>query len=120
MNNNQNVKTQYGISIEQLNNIINQFKFFKNISKILIIGSRALGNFRNNSDIDLVLIGDDLSLDELSAINLKLDELYLPYKFDLLIFSKIKNKDLIDHINQYGKVIYNKKQDATNGTSYIS
>ncbi|MBF0299395.1 MAG: nucleotidyltransferase domain-containing protein [Oligoflexia bacterium] len=102
-NNNNN---NYGLSYLQLCEIINTFKEFKKIYKVLIIGSRAIGNFRHSSDIDLVLYGKNILLDDLSFLSLKLDELYLPYKFDLIIFDNIKNMELIEHIKNNGKIIY--------------
>ena len=36
----------------------------------------------------------------------ELEELYLPYTFDISIFKQIDNKNLIDHINRVGVVFY--------------
>ncbi|NLJ78852.1 MAG: nucleotidyltransferase domain-containing protein, partial [Tissierellia bacterium] len=69
-------------------------------------GSRAKGNYRNGSDIDLALLGKDLDLQYINRIHLDIDELYLPYKLDLVIYSRIENNDLIDHIDRVGIVIY--------------
>lgn len=47
-----------------------------------------------------------MNIGGLNKILLELDELYLPYDFDLVIFEKIENEDLIDHINRVGIIIY--------------
>jgi hypothetical protein len=56
--------------------------------------------------MDLTLEGDNLDLNTLQIIENDLDDLLLPYKVDLSIFSKIDNPDLIDHIKRVGKVLY--------------
>jgi uncharacterized protein len=82
---------------------------FPMVDKAVLYGSRAKGNYKNGSDIDLTLFGKSLSLKTLFAIQEKLDELYLPYKFDLSIFSQITNPDLQEHIGRVGKVFYERK-----------
>ncbi|MDV3353125.1 nucleotidyltransferase domain-containing protein [Leptothoe sp. ISB3NOV94-8A] len=72
-------------------------------------GSRAKGNYRPGSDIDLTLMGRDISHEQLLAIEHQLDDLLLPYLFDLSIFSHIENPDVIAHINRVGLTFYEKK-----------
>ena len=69
-------------------------------------GSRAKGNYKPGSDIDLTLKGKELNLKLLNKISLELDDLLLPYTFDLSIYHHIKQPDLIDHIVRVGKVFY--------------
>lgn len=80
-----------------------------NIEKALLYGSRAKGNYRIGSDIDLALLGKNLNLSELLKIENEIDDLLLPYKTDLSIFHKIENHELVDHINRVGQVFYKKK-----------
>ena len=89
--------------IEQINSIFLQHF---NIEKILLYGSRAKGNYRQGSDIDLTLIGENISYSQLSRIETEIDDLLLPYCFDLSIFDDIDNPDLIDHINRVGLIFY--------------
>ncbi len=79
-------------------------KIFKNsdVVGVILFGSRAKGNFVAGSDIDLALLGDNLGVEELLEIHLDLDDLFLPYKFDLLIYDNIKAKDLLEHIDRVG------------------
>jgi len=53
----------------------------------------------------LTLIGD-VSYSQLSTIEDKIDDLLLPYSFDISIFSNIENPDLIDNINRIGVIFY--------------
>jgi len=93
---------RYGLTQHTLEQIINIFTQIPQVEEVILYGSRAMGNYREGSDIDLALKGKDLDMAELLKISAELDELDLPYHFDLLIFEKIENKDLIDHICRVG------------------
>jgi predicted nucleotidyltransferase len=77
-----------------------------NIEEVILYGSRAKGNFRDGSDIDLTLKGKKLSTSDLLRIENQIEELILPYKIDLSLYHQIKNPDLIEHINRVG-VLFN-------------
>lgn len=98
----------FGLSSNNINKVNSVFKQYPEINEVLIFGSRAKGNFRDNSDIDLAIKGKNISLSILQQIEIKLDELYIPNYFDLVIYEKIENQDLIDHINRVGKTFYKK------------
>ena len=74
------------------------------VEQAIIYGSRAKGNYRNGSDIDLTLLGEKLDLTTLLIIETELDDLLLPYTIDLSIFHKISNPDLVEHITRVGKL----------------
>ena len=78
------------------------FKKYPQIEKVILYGSRAKGNFRANSDIDLTLVAPALSLTDLLRIENELDDLLLPYKIDLSLQHQLDNQELIDHINRVG------------------
>jgi predicted nucleotidyltransferase len=95
-----------------LNNAISQkiqnvFESFPEIREAIIYGSRALGNYRKGSDIDMTIKGE-LSFDHLIQIEKALDDLMLPYTFDLSIYSKLSNEELVEHIDRKGKIFYNR------------
>ncbi len=62
------------------------FRKFLTIDAVILYGSRAKGNFKTGSDIDITLIGDNLSYKDLVNVSLELDDLLLPYEFDLSIY----------------------------------
>ncbi len=101
---------KYGLDEKVLNSIIKVFSRCKKIDRLILFGSRAKGNYKIGSDIDLALIGKDISINDLNKLYLQLDDLYLPYTFDLIIFEKIDNEELIDHINRVGIPIYSSKE----------
>jgi predicted nucleotidyltransferase len=82
------------------------------IEGAVLYGSRAKGNFKPGSDIDMVLKGLELNLKLLNKISIDLDDLLLPYTFDLSLYHQINNPDLIDHIKRVKKVFYKKGQTA--------
>ncbi|MFN3998950.1 nucleotidyltransferase domain-containing protein [Algoriphagus sp.] len=100
----------FGLKNEVVEKIRNVLDLFPSIKKCIIYGSRAIGNYRYNSDIDLTLVGENITFSELLKIENELDDLLLPYQIDLSILKKIDNKDLIDHINRVGKVFFERKK----------
>lgn len=99
----------FGLKETAIHQIREIFSHYPQVNEVILYGSRAMGNFKNGSDIDLALKGEDLNLTILNKIDLELDDLLLPYIFDLSIFHHIDNPDLIDHIKRVGKVMYSRK-----------
>ena len=78
------------------------------VERVILYGSRAKGNFKPGSDIDLTLVGDKLDPTIIARIDDELDDLLLPYRFDLAIFARITHSDLLDHIRRVGVAFYEK------------
>ncbi len=80
---------------------------FKNphVEKIIIYGSRAKGNNKKYSDIDLTLVGSNLNHSDLFPILNDLYNLLIPYEIDLSILSEIDNPELLNEIQTYGKIL---------------
>ncbi len=91
--------------IEQINCVF--AKYFQ-VEQVIIYGSRAKGNYKAGSDIDLSLKGENLNLSLVHKIELEIDDLLLPYTFDISIFKQISNPDLIEHITRVGLLFYKK------------
>ena len=97
---------QYGLTTKQLESINAVFQQFPEIESAVIYGSRAKGNFKIASDIDITLKGNKLDLGILSRVDMALDDLLFPYKFDVSIHHQIDNPGLLDHIEKVGKICY--------------
>ncbi len=82
------------------------FSNYSGIEKAVIYGSRAKGNHRHGSDIDITLFGEHLTHEQLNRIETQLDDLMLVYSIDLSLFKYIDAPDLIEHINRVGRVFY--------------
>ena len=100
---------KFGLNQNTLDKIYSVIERFPEIDEALIYGSRAKGDYKEGSDIDLTLIGNGLDHDLLLTLMVELDTLMLPYKIDLSILSQIKNNDLIKHIETVGQRIYLRK-----------
>ena len=97
---------KYGLEDEELLKLQHDFAAFPEVDKVVLFGSRAKGNFRNGSDFDFCLEGNKLNLTIVNSISNHIDELGLPYLFDIAIKHQISNPDLIDHINRVGINFY--------------
>lgn len=98
----------FGLSEKTINKINSVFEKHVEIDEVIIYGSRAKGNFREGSDIDITLKGKTISYTILSKINQEIDDLNTPYLFDISVFETLESKDFIDHINRVGKTFYRK------------
>ncbi|MEN9991999.1 MAG: hypothetical protein RLZZ224_1701 [Verrucomicrobiota bacterium] len=78
------------------------------VVKALLYGSRAKGNYKIGSDIDLTLFGEGLEYSEMMDIAMELDDLLLPYMIDLSIFEKLDHAELKEHIERAGQLFYEK------------
>ena len=86
---------------------------YPQVEKAILYGSRARGDYRNGSDIDLTLCGGgDLTLSVRNRIAVELDDLLLPYMIDLSIFRDISDPDMIAHIQRVGTPVYEKARQS--------
>lgn len=94
-----------GLNKQELTKILSVFNRHPEIIKVIIFGSRAKGTSRPNSDIDFAVdgISGDLHIESLA---MELDELSLPYKFDVKSIATISNSALSEHIERVGVTIY--------------
>ena len=91
---------EYGLKPEVIAKINRVLAAHPGVEQALLYGSRAKGNYRPGSDIDLCLVGDTLTLTQLLKIENEIDDLLLPYKIDLSLFHTLDNPELIEHIQR--------------------
>ena len=93
------------LSSDELAMLCGVFRRHPEVTQVRLFGSRAKGTHSPNSDIDLALWG---AVDELRAqsIAAELDELPLPYRYDVLSFAAIKLPALREHIERVGIAVY--------------
>ena len=96
----------YGLEDDELQLMNDTFAKTANLQQVILYGSRAKGNNRPFSDVDITLIGDSLTDDDLADVAFRLSESSLPYFCDVSLFSRLDNPALIDHIKRRGKIIY--------------
>ncbi|OGS34046.1 MAG: hypothetical protein A2293_01035 [Elusimicrobia bacterium RIFOXYB2_FULL_49_7] len=96
----------HGLSAATVATLHAVFARFPEIEKALLYGSRAKGNYKPGSDIDLTLIGQDLTRERLGRIMSALDDALLPYTVDLSIYALLANSELREHIDRVGRIFY--------------
>ncbi|UXN34541.1 nucleotidyltransferase domain-containing protein [Avibacterium paragallinarum] len=101
---------KFGLSERTLCDLTRLFQAHPEIEQVIIYGSRAKGTQRAGSDIDLTLVGERLSESTLNHLFGELQESDIPYLVDLSLYHQLTHRDLIQHIQQVGQVIYQKKE----------
>lgn len=102
---------KFGLAEDLILKINLIFAKYPSIEEVVIYGSRAKGNYRPGSDIDITLKGPQIEGSILSKIEEEIDDLNSPYLFDISIFNKLKSPDLESHIQRIGQVFYKKTKD---------
>lgn len=89
----------YGLSKEIYEKIINIIRKYD--YEFILFGSRARGNYKNASDIDIAIRGVDNQEDGYQIQN-EFDLLDIPYTFDLVFIKENTNPDLMLSIEKEG------------------
>lgn len=96
-----------GLKKSDLKNIVKVLEKFDTIREAVLFGSRAKGNYHHGSDVDIALKGD-IDFRTLTRVSYLLNqESLMPYKFDIINYSRTQHKDLKEHIDRVGISIYN-------------
>ena len=100
---------QHGLSAQTLQKIRDVFVRHPQVEEVVLYGSRARGDYKNGSDIDLTLRGNnELTHMLLSRIANDLDDQLLPYTIDLSILKNIRNPEMVEQIERVGVTLYKK------------
>jgi predicted nucleotidyltransferase len=101
----------FGLQARDIESITKVAGEIPEIKEVILFGSRAKGNFKKGSDIDLAIKGQGITEVTIKRLSARLnEEAPLPYFVDVLHYEKISNLDLVDHIDRVGVVIYSQKQ----------
>jgi predicted nucleotidyltransferase len=97
---------KYGIRDDIFDNIIDKISKDKSVQRVLLFGSRARGDNRSNSDIDLAVYADNgISGNLFDAV----DEAAGVYKFDLIDMCSSINETLRKRIEEEGVIVFEAK-----------
>ena len=80
--------------IKNITNKINKYKF-------ILFGSRARGDYKNTSDIDIAVIKNVSDIDRYKIMN-EIDLLDIIYKIDLVFVDKETKLELLESIKRDG------------------
>jgi uncharacterized protein len=102
-------KNTLGLTDIDIEEIISVLKQSAEVEEAIVFGSRAKGNYRAGSDVDMALKGKEVTFRTISGVSNHLnEETNLPYRFDIVNYATISNPDLVAHIDRVGLVIYQK------------
>jgi predicted nucleotidyltransferase len=91
--------------------IIQAIQRFSSIDVVRLYGSRAKGNYRRGSDVDLAIQGEQLSPEICAALHDVLEEeTPLPYFFDVTDLNRLQYDGLREHIERVGKTLYSRSE----------
>lgn len=91
--------------ITELNEV---FEANPKVDKAFIFGSRAKGNYRPDSDIDIAIKGAEITLDDILKMQVAFEEKGINFKIDLVHYDTIKEKALKEHIERVAMVMYSR------------
>ena len=97
------VEMKYGLTNEtyqKIKDVINEYQEYT----FKIFGSRARGDFKHNSDIDIAVDGEINREKQMEIMN-SFDLLDIPYIVDLVFICELKKEGLVESIKRDG-VLY--------------
>ena len=101
--------TPWGLKEKDVTQLREAFARFPEILEVRVFGSRALGNFKPGSDVDLALYGKGPLVCATRVSTLLNQELPFPYHFDVVDYATIEHSELREHIDRVSESIYNRR-----------
>jgi predicted nucleotidyltransferase len=99
-----------GLPIRTLNEIASLLGAHSGIKKAVLYGSRAKGNYRTGSDIDIALFTDEtFCFRDLSRLTGEFDDSSMPYFVDVCVYDKLTSTDLKAHIDRVGQALWERQ-----------
>ncbi|MDX2189673.1 MAG: nucleotidyltransferase domain-containing protein [Bacteroidota bacterium] len=95
----------FGISTKSYDEILKAFTRFPEVEEVIIFGSRAKGNYKKGSDIDLAIKGKNCnSVTALNIATMLNEEIPIPYHVDVVALDDLNHLELKEHILRVGKL----------------
>jgi len=105
----------FGLKTTDLKYIVDQINGFEEIEQAVIFGSRAKGNYKTGSDIDIALYGEEIAFNTVSRLHYILEEESpMPYLIDVIDYTHLTHVELREHIDRVGQVIFKRIKDDKN------
>ena len=99
---------KYGLAESDFDQILGVFRKFPTVQSVVLFGSRAIGNYKQGSDVDLALKGKTNPSLANQIGGILNEETNLPYFFDVVDYHSIERKEFLEHIHKHGIEIYRK------------
>ena len=104
--------SMFGLIDRDIEYIKDAISKFETIEKAIIFGSRAMGNYKKGSDVDIAIYGKKITKEVIFKLDDYLNEISpLPYFFDILNYENLLNDNIKKHIDDEGKIIFQRIQD---------
>ena len=110
----------FGLSPRALSLLRGLFAAYPEVNRAIVYGSRAMGNYRNGSDIDITLDAPGMENARFLHLCSAADDLMLPWMMDLSLLSHINNPALLDHINRVGKPLWVRPDKPETSSAQVS
>jgi len=108
------MKNNFGLRDSDISEIVKVLQQYSEIEQAILFGSRAKGNYKPGSDVDIALKGENISHQTVNKLRFQLnEETLMPYEFDILNYHTIKGRALVEHIDRVGIVFYEKAPNPT-------
>jgi len=96
-----------GLRPQDLKEIIEILKAGSAVDEAILFGSRAKGNYKQGSDVDIAIKGTEIDHQLVAMLNFQLNEdSAMPYFFDIVHYEGIMETALKEHIDRVGLCIY--------------
>lgn len=99
---------KFGLTENIIERIIQVFENNSKVDKAFVFGSRAKGNYRPDSDIDIAIKGNDITLDDILKMSVAFEDKGIKNKIDLIDYHTIKETALVEHIDRVGIEFYSR------------
>jgi len=96
----------FGLSAAILDELRLVFSRFSAVDRVLIYGSRARGDFRPGSDIDLLVLAPTMAAPELARLWMALDDLPIIFRLDVSLCQEVDNPKLMRNMLADGVTLY--------------
>jgi predicted nucleotidyltransferase len=103
-----NIQVDFGLTDEDVKHIKAVLQSVSTVNKAVLFGSRAMGNYKSGSDVDIAIYTNDPKA-ATRVSGLLNDSSPMPYKFDVVDVADIQNTDLLDHIARVGIIIFERE-----------
>jgi predicted nucleotidyltransferase len=110
------MENKFGLTKRDMQTIRDIFLQFPEVEKAFIFGSRAKGNYRPGSDIDLAIMDKGVSNLTIRKLYAAFEEGSLPYRVDPAHFPSLTSPEFIAHIQSAGVPFYDRATALQNFT----
>ena len=111
-------KVKFGLGEKEIRTIQNILAYYPTVLKVIVFGSRAKGNYRNKSDLDLVIIGS--GQDKVSSISGDIGESDFLYSVDVIGYDSTNDNILLkSEIDKYGAEFWLRNEKLIDHTIFL-